>query len=195
MSVGNSANVLVGPASIRIAPLGTVLPDLTVYPPNWNAAWRLAGFTEKGTDMDFSASVKDITVDELRSPVGKIVDTEKGTISAVLAESTLQNIYDAIATATLGGAIAAGPTNTGSQKLSVGGGALRYVMVALEGTSPQGFSRVIVGYKALSEVTVKLGFQRTAMTTVPVQFGLVADTTRADGDNLFSVTDIQAQHT
>jgi hypothetical protein len=195
MSVGNAANVLVGPASLRIAPLGTALPDLTQYPPVWNAAWRLVGFTEKGTDMDLSVSVKDIIVDEQRSPVSKIIDTEKGTVSAVLAESTLQNLNDAIATATLAAAIAPGPTNVGSQKLSVGGGALKYVMVALEGTSPAGFSRVVIGYKAISEVAVKMGFQRTAMTTIPVQFGLVADTTRADGDNLFSVTDITAQHT
>lgn len=194
--MGDSANVIVGPATLRVAPVGSDLPDFEAVDFVWPTGWREVGFTQDGTDMGFSVTVKDIKVDELRSPVQKIIDEEKATMSAKLSEATLDNLYDAIATATLGSPVAATASVVGYTKLSVGGGGLRYVMAALEGLAPgTGLKRVIIGYKGLAQANLAMAFKRTTETIIPIEIGLIADTARPDGDNLYGVWDITAEHT
>jgi hypothetical protein len=194
--MGDASNVLVGSAALYVAPYGTDLPDFEAVDFEIPAEWTAVGFTDDGTELGFSVTVKDIKVDEQRAPIQKIIDEEKGTISAKLAESTLQNLYDAIATATLEAAVPAGPTSVGYQRVTLGGGDLKYVSVMLIGNAPgNGLKRVIIGYKAISQANVTMAFKRTDKTVMNVEFGLIADTTRQDGDNLAGVWNITAEHT
>jgi hypothetical protein len=90
-------------ARLLVAPIGTAIPTLdgTVDPVVFVAAWKEVGYTDQGVQISYQAGIKDITVDEEMAPVKKILDTEKASISTVLAEATLTNLDNAIAAAIL----------------------------------------------------------------------------------------------
>lgn len=192
---GNAANVLVGPARLLIAPIGTALPvvDGTVNPITWVAAWKEVGYTESGTTLAYNPAIKDIVVDEAMAPINKVLDGEKAMFGAQLAEATLQNMNYAIAASILTNSPLDG-THAQIARLDVGSGSLTQFMVGFEGLSPAGFQRVIFGYKAIAEANISLAFKRSTKLIIPVQFGLLADPTKVVGKQLYAMVDILAPH-
>lgn len=197
MSLNNSpvitsANVLYGSARLLIAPLGTALPTVaTTGAITWPAAWKECGATDKGTELQYSPSYTDVKVDESASPIGKILTTEKITISTALAEMTMTNLANAIAATTMT-ATAPGVGTAGTEEVDLGSGTVKYCMVGLEGVSPKQLPRYIVGYKALASAAVKLAFARTTPGNIPLSLELQADTTKALGQQLCKIVDITA---
>ena len=194
--VGTAANVLVGPARILVAPKGTALPTLdgTVNPITWAAAWKEVGYTDAGTELAYSPSIKDIKVDEEMAPIQKLLDEEKCMLSASLAEATLQNLSNAI-TASIYTATPADATHAQLARIDIGTGAIAEVMVGFEGVSPAGLQRIMVGYRAIGQANMKMGFKRTDKTVFPVEWGLLADSTKPVGKRLLAIVDILAPHT
>lgn len=192
---GTAANVLVGPARLLIAPLGTALPtvDGTQNPITWAAGWKEVGFTESGTTLGYNPAIKDINVDEAMAPINKVLDGEKAMFGAQLAEATLQNLNYAIS-ASIFTASAADATHAQLARVDVGSGSLTQVMVGFEGINPAGFQRIIVGFKAIAEANVSLAFKRSTKLIIPVQFGLLADPTKPIGKQLYFAVDVLAPH-
>lgn len=194
--VGTAANVLVGPARILVAPKGTALPtvDGTVNPITWAAAWKEVGYTDAGTELSYSPTIKDIKVDEEMAPVQKLLDEEKAMLSAALAETTLQNLNYAV-TASIYTATPADVTHAQLARIDIGSGSIAEVMVGFEGISPAGLQRIMVGYRAIGQANMKMAFKRTDKTLFPVEWGLLADSTKAAGKRLIMIVDILAPHT
>jgi hypothetical protein len=192
---GTAANVLVGPARLLVSPKGTTLPTLdgTVNPITWPAGWVEVGYTEAGTDMTYTPTIKDIMVDEEMAPVQKILDKEKATVTAVLAEATLANLNRAIS-ASIMTQSAADVTHAQLATVEVGSGALNEVQIGFEGINPQTFQRIMIGYRAIAQATVKLTFKRADKTMMQVDFDLLADSTKTAGKRLFKILDVVAPH-
>jgi len=192
---GSASNVIVGPARMLVAPIGTTLPTLdgTVDPITWDVAWKEVGYTDDGTKLSYQPTLKEILVDEEPAPVKRALDTEKATISANCAESTVQNLNYAISASTLTSS-AADTTHAQLATLDVGGGALNEVMVGLEGLSPAGMQRIIIAYRAQAQANVQLQFKRGDKTIIPVELALLADSTKPAGSNLLKIVDILAPH-
>lgn len=185
---GTAANVLVGPARLLVAPSGSTLPTWVAGVLTWDPTWLEVGYTDKGTDLAYTPTVTDIDVDEETAPVKKILTKEKAIISCSMAEATLKNISRAIS-ASIFTATPAGVGTPGLEEVDVGTGTLQECMVGLEGISPKGFERYIVGYRALAQSAVKMAFQRTTKTSIPLELDLLADSSKALGKRLYKMVD------
>lgn len=186
----NAQNVLVGSATLRVAPIGTTIPVFTASPLAWDAAWKQVGYTKDGTKLDYNPTFTDITVDEEDAPIDKRLTGEKAVISANVAEATLDNIATAIAgvngapvvVAAVGGA-------KGTKTIKVGSGKAAKMMVSLEGVSPDGLSRVVVGYIAIATGNLSLAFKKNSEVIVPMSFELMADSSKPAGERLYEMVD------
>ncbi len=185
---GTAANVCVGSARLLVAPIGSTVPvlDGSIYPITFDAAWKEVGYTEKGTNFAYNPTIKDIMVDEEMAAIKKILDGEKCNISATLAESTMQNLNRAISASILTA------TDPDVATVEFGSGDITEVMVALEGLSPAGKQRIIIGYRALATANVQMTFQRGAATLLPVDFALMPDSSKAKGKRLGIAADFTA---
>jgi hypothetical protein len=185
--------VLVGSAKIRVAPKGTVLPTLDgTSPIVWAAAWKLVGYTEDGVELGYSPNFKDIMVDEEMSPVQTILTEEKGTISAKLAQTTIDHIALAVSASIRAvhvAAVVGPPAKKGYDRLTVGSGVPVEMVVGLEGISPEGFERVVLGYRALATGNMSLGFKKNDKLIVPMEFRLLADGSKPVGARMFEIVD------
>jgi hypothetical protein len=192
---GTASNVLVGPARFLIAPAGSTLPTLdgTQNPVVWPGAWVEVGYTAAGTTLAYNPSFKEINVDEEQAAVKEILDGEKATISLTLAEATLENMAQVISAATITQG-AADATHAQIATLDVGSGTPIEVMVGLEGKSPQGLQRIIVGYRAVASGNVSATFRRNTETTFLGEWKLLADATKVVGKRLYKIVDFKAPH-
>lgn len=195
LTQGTAGNVIVGPARLVIAPSGTALPTLdgTVDPVVFPAGWQEVGYTDAGIQIAYTPGVKDIMVDEEMATIKKILDSEKLVISCALAETTLKNLSRAISASILTQS-AADLTHAQLDILEVGSGVLSEVMVALEGLNQSGKQRIIIGYRAVAEANVQSTFKRNDKLVWPVQFGLLADSTKTPGKRLIKIVDLVAPH-
>jgi stage V sporulation protein SpoVS len=192
-TTGTVANIIVEPARILIAPIGTAVPatPTSATTVTWDTAFKEVGYTQKGIDLTYTPTFKDINVDEEMAAVKQILTAEKATVSAVLSEATLKNLSYAIAASTLT-VTPAGASQVGVSELHVGSGTQVEHIIAFEGKSPQGFPRIFVGYRGLCAAAVKLAFQRTTETTINFEVNLLADSNQSAGSRLFKIIDITA---
>jgi hypothetical protein len=195
LTQGTAGNVIVGPARLVVAPIGTALPvlDGTVDPVVFGAGWQEVGYTDAGVQIAYTPGVKDIMVDEEMATIKKILDSEKLVISCALAETTMKNLSRAISASILT-QTAADVTHAQIDQLEVGSGVLTEVMVGLEGLNQAGRQRIIVGYRAVAEANLQATFKRNDKLIWPVQFGLLADSTKTPGKRLIKWVDLVAPH-
>lgn len=191
--MGNVANVIVGSGILFVAPFGTAPPSLATLPTEaaWLAAgWKEPGYTDSGVEFDYTPGYKEIKVDEEASPVKRLLDTENLSITAGLAEATIENLNRAIAASTL--------TNpgTGIKTLVVGSlpdASIPDLAIAFQGPSPGGGTdRVIIAWKARVTSSIKLKYQRADKVVYAVTWGTTADSTQAAGAKLAKVVDYNA---
>src|SRR5882724_10685866 len=98
--MGDVAEITVGPSQLFLAPIATALPTLTGALTDFGA-FDSPGFTQDGIEWDYTATWKDIMVDELMGPAKKILVAHKLIVTAKLAQTTLKNFAYAVAGATL----------------------------------------------------------------------------------------------
>lgn len=166
MAEPTATQIIAGPATLYVAPVGTTLPNTSspaVWPPTWPAGWVPVGYTEKGVDLIFTPTVKAFTPDEEASAVYDILEAEKVDVSAILWESTIENYNRAISAAVFSddGAV---------RKLAVGGLILRYVAIGYQGPAPVSDSmsspastptgRVVIVQKAIVTSAISLNMSR-----------------------------------
>ncbi len=189
--MNKASEVLVGSASMRVAILGSILPtfDGTV-PIVWDAAFVQVGYTEDGTDLQYQPTFTDIKVDEELAPVKTILTEEKGTISAKLAQASINNIALAISASKVVVTAGVAPKKTVTV-VKVGSGIPQEMIVVLEGTSPDGFPRVVVGYRAQAAGNVSMAFKKKDKTILPCEFRLLADSSKPAGERLFAIYDYE----
>lgn len=190
---GNVAEILVAQARILIAPKGTAAPimDAATGVWTWDAAFKEVGYTQKGTDLTYTPTKKGITVDEELGDVAEILTAEKLNLSAILSQATLKNINYAMAAAKLT-TVAAGVGTVGTSQIDLGSGALQEWVVGLEGLSPQGKARVFVGWRGMAGAAVKLAQQKTVETVVPFSIDFLVDSSKALGQRLCFIKDVEA---
>jgi hypothetical protein len=171
------SQILAGPGLIYIAPLGTAFPALT-FPLVWPAAWFQVGYTDAGVDATYTPTIKELYVDEAAAVVGDILEKEKFTIAAHLAEISLTNLAQAISASTY---------TPATPQVSVGSLPLSYIMVGVVGPAPDTFNnRVILVSKALTTVGVAMKITRKDKQVLPVSW----DARQIQNTPLFTITDI-----
>lgn len=80
--------IIVGPAKVWVAPVGSTFPSITDAP---GTAWKALGMTDGGVKVKHSQTVVGIRTDQVTSPV-KAVRSEEGLeISFNVVEMTLEN--------------------------------------------------------------------------------------------------------
>jgi len=90
MSVGNVESLSLGPGVLYVAPVGSSEPsDLSTA---WPAAWKLIGYTDEGSSLDFEAKYEDVEVAEEVEPVKTVLSSRSASLSFAMAEVTARNL-------------------------------------------------------------------------------------------------------
>jgi hypothetical protein len=194
---GHANKIIVGPARILIAVLGTTEPPTNVDPVVWDAAWKEVGYTDDGLQFVYNPTFKDTTVDEEMAPIDSFLNGETATLSCKIAEPTLDNLANAISACTKT-TVAAATGVPGTTKVVFGSGDRKFVMIGFEGLAPAGTLtskpwRIFVGHKAIAKGNVTMAMKRADKTIIPVLFNLFADSAQAAGAKLGYYVDKTAE--
>lgn len=192
--MGTVANLLAGPGRLYTAPVGESLPELNnlvsgVVTPGGN--WSSVGFrTDPGMLIEYNPSIEDIMVEEATGPVKLNLHAEEVNVSTGLAERDMAAFQDAIAAITAS-QVAAGSGQTAQDVWGIGGGTAAQVQLLFIGTSPEGYSRAIVVWKAMAVGKIADKYTKK-YAGINAQWKALSDTTKTAGYQLFKVYDITA---
>lgn len=177
--MGDVANVVSGPAQLFIAAKGTAA-TLTGNVADFGAFEEI-GFTDKGIEFDYTATVKEIEVDELTASVDELITKESLEVTAAMAETTLTNFYRCIS-----GGVLVSPT-----ELTIGGQVrpTEFVLGIHAPSVEDTPVRQILIYRAMAKGTPKIHWQRKDKVMFSGKWHALADSTKADGANLCEVKD------
>lgn len=189
MSEPTASQIIAGPASLYVAPVGTTLPATTspaTWPPVWPTGWQKVGYTEKGVDLISTPTIKGFTPDEEATEVYDILEKIKAEISTVLMEATIENYNTMISSGVF--------TDDGAvRKLAVGGLVLRYVALGMQGPAPVSDSmsspastptgRVIIMQKAIVTGAVSVNMSRQDIQKFTVKW----DARKIAGQDLYDL--------
>jgi hypothetical protein len=183
-----ASNIVAGPATAYVAPVGTPTPPVTgssEWPISWTGAWLPFGYTDKGVTLTYTPTVKPYTPDEETSPVYDILTAEKFEIDITLAEVTLANLNYAIAASAL-----STDAVTGVNKVTAGNGtALGYVSLGIQGPAPVGTNvgpakgRMLIVQKALVTSAIKYDISRKSVALFAAKF----EARKIAGQDLFDL--------
>ncbi len=137
-----------------LAPGSAVVPGLALSSP-----YTEAGYTEDGVVFEAVHETGDIRVDETPYPIDRFITSGSLRVTCNMAESSLFNLYNAIAGSVLSGNV-----------LTLGTGVLRKVSLKLTGLSPAGYTRTIELPIVTATGTVGMSYKRVEKTIVPVTF-------------------------
>lgn len=156
-----TTNVLVGAATLFIAPANTIgPPDSLADGAQWSSPWVTPGGTEEGVSFAVGSDTTDIRIEEQSTPVRVTMNTRNIRILAALSEDTIENMKLAygggIITTT---AAAVGVPGKKGLKLSE---ELDELAAGFEGKSPQGFFRRVVIPRVISVADVTTQYRRAA---------------------------------
>jgi hypothetical protein len=100
---GTAANIALGPGRLYIAPLGSVEPvDLTTAWASVDAGWVLLGYTDAGSEFDYSLSTDPVNVAEELDPLQVTTTGRAASVKFALAELTATNLKRASNGGTIG---------------------------------------------------------------------------------------------
>jgi len=181
--MGDVANVISGPAQLFVLaePTGTITyPTLTGNASDFSA-FSQPGFTDKGIELDYASTDKDIDVDELTSPVDVLITAEKLTVTVAMAETTLENLFLSIS----------GGTLLSANELVIGGKVRpsRFILGIMGPAPTTNLTRQILIFRAVPKGTVKMHYQRKDKLMYSAQFQALGISTLPDGQNLCKIQD------
>jgi len=174
----NAANLVLGPATLYVAPFGSTEPaDSTVTPTGYNtppsAPWVDAGGTEGGVTFEVDNTYTDLTVDQIVMNVGARLTEMKMMVTAKLSEITYANLQSALNN------IGTTGSGTGYQTLDIPVGSTAtqptYAAVMIYGWAPflntgaPALRRVIVR-KVLSQVKAQLVYDKKTQESLDCTF-------------------------
>jgi hypothetical protein len=97
MARGNPAALSLGPGYLYIGPIGTTEPTDLVTPwQGFSANWLFLGYTDKGSEFDYTLSADSVNVAEELDPVSKTTTGRVSIVKFVLAELTGTNLMRAL---------------------------------------------------------------------------------------------------
>lgn len=169
--MGTQSNVLVGTATLFIAPKGTAVPVFQASGIITTPAtpWVNSGFTESGVILNVDQKVSDIRVETEPTPMRVVLTSTTVTIDITFSEDTIQNMKFAYG----GGLITTNaPTTTepGTSVLTLAA-ALTTVAVLLTGTNAFGLSRTVYIPEMVSAGKTKTSYVRVkSARTYPATF-------------------------
>lgn len=188
MAGKSSKDVILTPASIFYAPIGTTLPLETLAAgAAWPAGWVDLGYTTEPSEVNYSFEVTKIEVEQALAPLRVYKEKEEVTVETVLAQHSGLNISLA-----LGGKLTTTPAaigTPGSEKVTFGGNvAIPEYLFGLEGSYVDGsntFPVRVILYKASAAEGGKFAFAKKEVAGVPLKITGIADGTRAIDDQCF----------
>ena len=166
--MANDLNVLVGAGVLKVGADEASAVDV--------------GYTSDGVTISFARDYYDVEVDQSINIIKKAKIKEIVTLTTNLVEASLENLKTVL---DIGNAIEdiTGPPDY--KKLSFGGDAgIGALTLVFSGTAPTGKERKFVAYKAISVEAGEHSYKKDDKTIIPVKFELVADTSKADGEQL-----------
>src|SRR5215469_1491008 len=95
--MATSADVRFSSGHVRIAPGSLYCADLNSAEPTavtgaWPSAWNLLGYTDQGSEWDYTASTSDVGVEEEVLPIATSIDNYTGKLTFALAETVADNL-------------------------------------------------------------------------------------------------------
>lgn len=154
-------NVIVGEATLYIAPANTAMPADTVnLGAAWPVGWTYIGATDAGVTLTVNTNTQDITIEEQSTPALVTVTTKDVTVGFALAEDTVANMKTAYGGGTLTTQAAA--TGTIGKDTLVLSDTLDQLAVGFEGINPKGFFRRVYIPVAMSIASVATPYRRAA---------------------------------
>ena len=186
MPLGSKKNVIVGAASVYIAPLGTGKPAKVAATPyrttvDANVNWRNVGYTQDGFEMSYDPSYGEVEVDQLLDAVLIFKDGQSVSLSTTFAEATLENLLVAW------GQASSVPVTTANDKtIIVKGGNLGEAPVErtllavgaaprLTDSATTYQDRALHTYRVLSVESSAFSMARADAATIPVTFRALPD--------------------
>ncbi len=188
--MGTASNVIVGEATLYIAPANTAIPPVpaTAGATSWavpTTPWVQSGFTESGVVLNVDRKVNDVYVDEQSTPVVIVPQTMDVAIDITFAEDTIANMVNAYG----GGTVTqttAGAATPGLTTLALSN-SLTTVALVFYGVNSFGFQRQVYIPEVVSTGKVKTEYMRyKSARTYPTTFTAICD------PSLIIVNDITA---
>ncbi len=166
----DSTQLTIGPAQLFIAPETVAIPTLTNASGTDFAAFDTPGYTADGLESDHSVTEKLITADEETDPIDVIIEKESNGLNVKLIQSTMQNLYYAMA----------GATMPDAATITFGGKARPSIFrIGVIGPSTKaGLTRVLLLYRVYAKTALKIKNQRTSEVIYQVSFMALADSTQ-----------------
>jgi hypothetical protein len=160
---GTASNVVVGEATLYIAPAGTVMPTApaTTGATAWatpSAPWVSPGFTESGVTLNVDRKTGEIRVEEQSTPVLITPDTTDVTIDITFAEDTVLNMQNAYGGGTIT-TVAAATGVPGTTTLALAD-SLTAVAVLFYGVNAKGYQRQVYIPSMVAAGKVKTEYMR-----------------------------------
>lgn len=179
--MGTTANVRVGPGTLKIAPLGTAEPtDLATA---WNAAWVDMGYTAEGSEFTFDNTYEDVDVAEELEAIAILQTARQIMASFECAELTADNLEIAFN----GGTVTTGVSTTEFEPPDAGNPT--YVMLGWESDDAlerwifrkglQVGSTTIARRKAPDKATIPMEFRFVKPAAGTPAFKFIHDTNYA----------------
>lgn len=155
----SSTNLIQGPATLYVAPIGTAEPATIATVPA--AAWVDVGGTKDGVELSVNDEYNVLDVDQVIYEIERRRVKRVVTVKTSLAEATLANLAIAIAN-----------TDPATNILTADDGltafAPPYRMALIDGIAPGGFRRRIIVRKVLSTDSVSMAYKKDGQTLIPV---------------------------
>lgn len=198
MPTFNSDDVLVTPANVLYAPVGTALPDESTVEYNADSGaytswtgWTLLGFTTSPSTFTYGYETFDVEVQQSAAPIKSSKTNETLTLGFTLAQfdpDILALVLDGTANDT-----AAGPGQKAFSEVTAGGDTqLSEYAFALEayrtepGTGVKQPVRVFL-HRGILTVNGDISFDKGGVTQIPCQVTGLADSSKAVGSQLVTI--------
>lgn len=198
-------NIIVGAANLfvsvdsnssRPANFNVAFSDVNSYTKtlrdSGSASWREVGLTTEGIDISYEPSYGEVTVDQLLDVAKIFKQSLRVTLKTSMTEATLQNMELAFGnTGTITPAVSSVTMNLAAG--SLGAEPVERSIIAVSQSAPEGTvwgssasaapsgqtERVYLARRVVSMDTVGHGLKRDTVTTFPVTFRCLPDTSSA----------------
>jgi hypothetical protein len=172
----DSSVLIIGPAQFSIAPETVALPTLAGIGGAALAAFvsgagfDLPGYTVDGLETDHNTTDKEIRADEETDAIDVVIDKESNGLNVKLMQSTMQNLYYAMAGATMPDA--ATITFGGKVRPSI------FRIGVIGPSTKAGLTRVLLLYRCYAKTALKIKNQRTSEAIYQCNFVALSDSTQ-----------------
>ncbi len=190
------ADILLTPATIYYAPVGTTLPaDDTAYGAAWGGNWENIGYTTAPLSMSYSDEKYKVMVEQLTAAVKQRRVSEELVFETTLAELTGDNLALALNGVSTDTPAAIG--QVGKTETVMGGDtSVNVYTFGFEGeyvdASGNSYPVRVQVYRASAIMGGALEFSKAKESGLPIRIEAEADTTKTVGEQLMIIQKVTA---